>query len=387
MKILMAHTAYQQRGGEDAVFDSEAALLEQNGYEVRRLLVRNDHIVGITAKIKAALSIVCNKGSVGQMKAALDAFQPDIVHIHNFFPTLSPAVIAVAARRGVPVVVTLHNYRPLCAAATLMRNNKPCEACVGKSRWRGVLYRCYRNSVIGSACVGFIGGYLKKIIRKYPNKITFIALTEFAKSRYVADGFPAQNIVVRGNGMGDVGAGAPQRENKLIYVGRLSAEKGVETLIQAARDIDGIVEIIGDGPDRQMLETKAEGRVVFSGALPPDKVLDKIKTARAVVMPSRWYEGFPMVVLEAMASATPVIASRIGSLAEIIQDGETGFLVDPFDPDAWKQKLSVVMNDAEGAARVGQQARQHFLTHCTNAAMLGKLLVIYREATGRAKTA
>lgn len=375
----MAHTAYQQRGGEDSVFSAEIALLEESGHTVEPLLVRNDHIVGLKAKAKAALYILKNPSSVRLMKEKLNSFQPDLVHIHNFFPTLSPAVIEAAVSRGVPVILTMHNYRPLCAGAMLMRNGKPCEDCVGGLKLPGILYRCYRGSVVGSACVGLIGGYLKKLIKRYPDLITLISLTNFAKSRYVADGFPSDNIVVRGNSLSDPKEGLKEREKKIVFVGRLSAEKGAATLLQAVVGQDIELEIIGDGPDREYLESISSKNVNFMGSLPPQKVIESVKKATALTVPSQWYEGFPMVVLEAMATGTPILASRIGSLSEVVDDHENGLLIEPKDVDAWREAMLLVLSSSEKTKKMGTSARQKYLKHYAQDVSLKELETIYKK--------
>ena len=264
-----------------------------------------------------------------------------------------------------------------------MRDGAPCEDCIGKSRWPGIFHRCYRGSALGSACVGLIGPRLKKLIRRYPRSITLIALTNFAKSRYVADEFSTENIIVRGNCLADPGIGLPTRDKRIVYVGRLSPEKGVETLLHAAKTLDGELEIIGDGPDRQRLEAINDGKAKFLGALHPAQVFARIKTATALAVPSRSYEGFPMVVLEAMATGTPVIASKIGSLAEIVRDGETGILVDPLNVEAWNKGLSFLLSDSEVAQRFGSSARQLYLRNYCEEKGTRSLAQIYQEAKNK----
>jgi len=288
MKILIAHNTYQRHGGEDVVFEQESAMLASNGFEVRRFVVNNDHIRSFAEKIATARSIFSNKPSIAALLAEIDEFQPDFVHFHNFFPTLSPASVKAVAERGIPTLVTLHNYRLICVGAYLLRDGKPCEDCVSGSRLSAVVHGCYRDSSIGSTLVAAMALYFRRILDQFPDQITLIALTEFAKSRFVADGFDENRIIVRGNVIPDPGVGSPERERRFLYVGRLSAEKGVDTLLDAARELDGVVEIIGDGPERSRLEARASPNVVFVGHIPVSQVIDRMKSALALAVPSRW---------------------------------------------------------------------------------------------------
>lgn len=386
MKILIAHNTYQQRGGEDMVFEQESAMLTAAGYDVRRFMVHNDHIHGLAGKIAAARSVIVNKASVAALRAEIDAFQPDVVHFHNFFPTLSPAAVAAVAERGIPAVLTLHNYRLICAGGMLLRAGKPCEDCVAHSSWPGVIHGCYRGSPVGSALVVGMGVYFRRLLKRHHRAITLIALTEFAKSRFVADGYLPERITVRGNTIADPGSGIRDRERRIVYVGRLSPEKGVDTLVNAARDVDGVIEIVGDGPERARLEAMAGANVVFRGQLPSPEVLERVKSATSLAVPSRWYEGFPMVVLEAMATGTPVLASRIGSLAEIVAHEQTGLLLPPDDATAWHVAMASVLRSPSMAATLGANARARFLEQHSMEIGMKSLAEIYARAREKLTT-
>jgi glycosyltransferase involved in cell wall biosynthesis len=383
MKILIAHNAYQQRGGEDMVFEQESTMLAASGFDVRRFTVRNDHIQGIAGKIAAARSVISNTASVKALYSEVDAFTPDIVHFHNFFPTLSPAAVDAVAQRGIPVVLTLHNYRLICAGGMLLRAGKVCEDCLAHSKLPGVVHGCYRGSHIGSALVGGMGTYFKQLLKKHRRHITLIALTEFAKSRFVADGFLPEQIVVRGNVIADPGTGLDVREKRIVYVGRLSSEKGVDTLLNATQHIDGTIEIIGDGPERAKLETMAGSNVIFRGQLPSAQVLECVKSAAAMAVPSRWYEGFPMVVLEAMATGTPILASRIGSLAEIVAHEDTGLLLPPNAAPAWQEGIARILQSPPLARTYGGNARMRFLEKHSFATGVESLTRIYTNAISK----
>jgi glycosyltransferase involved in cell wall biosynthesis len=385
MKILVAHNTYQLRGGEDMVFEQESAMLAATGYDVRRFTVDNDHIHGLAGKLAAARSVIVNKASAAALCAEVDAFRPDVVHFHNFFPTLSPASVGAVAQRGIPAVLTLHNYRLICAGAMLLRAGRPCEDCVAHTGLPGVIHGCYRGSAAGSALVVGMGMYFKRMLERYHHAITLIALTEFAKSRFVADGFRPERIEVRGNVIADPGAGLNTRERRIVYLGRLSPEKGVDTLLNAARDVDGTIEIIGDGPERTRLEAMAGANVVFRGQLASPEVLERVKSATLLAVPSRWYEGFPMVVLEAMATGTPVLASRIGSLAEIVTHEQTGLLLPPDDAAPWHDAMTDLLRSPSRAAAMGANARARFLAKHSMPVGMASLGEIYARALEKPK--
>jgi glycosyltransferase involved in cell wall biosynthesis len=380
VRILIAHNAYQQRGGEDVVFDQESEMLEEAGYAVGRFSVNNDHIHGLAAKLGAARSAILNKASIASLGAEIAAFAPDLVHIHNFFPTLSAGALEAVADQGLPIVFTVHNFRLICAGALLLRDGRPCEDCVGRRKLAGVVHACYRQSRFGTAVVAAVGAYVKRFLRKNPLSVTIIALTHFSKSRLVSDGFPEDRIVVRGNVIPDPGVGPDNRERRIVYVGRLSFEKGVDTLLNAARGLSGIVEIIGDGPERQKLESMAPANVVFRGSLTHLQVLERIKSAAGVAVPSRWYEMFPLVCLEAMATGTPLLVSHIGGLPEIVADRQTGLLLPPDSHIEWKDAMRELLESASYARAIGLNARSRYLDRHSVKRGVADLVQIYRRA-------
>ncbi len=358
-------------------------MLADAGFHLRQFSVRNDHIHGLLGKISAARSVISNRASVAALCTEVAEFAPDVVHFHNFFPTLSPAAIDAVARRGIPVVLTLHNYRLICPGALLMRDGRPCEDCIGRTKLPGVMHGCYRGSKIGSAAVAAMEWYFRGLLKTHPRALTLIALTEFGKSRFVADGLPADSISVRGNFIADPGPGLAERERRIVYVGRLSPEKGVDALLRSARDLDGIIEIIGDGPERARLEALAPSNVAFRGYLASSQVLERIKSATALAIPSRWYETFSLVALEAMATGTPVLASRIGAVAEIVLHGETGLLLPPNDEAAWQRALNELLQSPSRAKTLGTQARARFLERHSVETGVNSLRRIYERAQRR----
>jgi glycosyltransferase involved in cell wall biosynthesis len=387
MKILIAHNRYQQRGGEDTVCESERRLLTAAGHDVRTLIVSNDSIASFRDKVLTMIRTVANPTGVANISRAIREFQPNIVHVHNFFPLLSPALYRACHSLEVPVVQTLHNYRTICANGQLLRNGKPCHLCAQGSPVWGVVHRCYRGSVLGSAAVARMI-YVHRKRRTWSTDVDrFIALSEFARRLFVKTGFPQDRIDVKSNFVEDPGIPSQETPRRgVLFVGRLSPEKGVRCLIEAGAVHNVNLRIAGDGPERNALEQAAYRNVTFLGQLSREGVLKEMRSAAAVVLPSIWYEGFPMVILEAFAHETPVIASRIGGIPEFIEDGVTGFLVPPATPSVLAQRLRQTVQEPALFRKLGHAGRQAFLTRYTPQVNLGALETIYSRAITEFRT-
>ncbi|WP_185928889.1 glycosyltransferase family 4 protein [Sphingomonas sp. IC081] len=361
MRILIAHNRYQQRGGEDTVVEVEAANLRQAGHDVKVWLVDNDGISGLASKMNAALQATKSPAMQRLFDTVALPFKPDIVHFHNIFPRITPSVVEHALHMGLPTLLTLHNFRFICAGAMLMRDGAICEQCVGKSRIPAVLHGCYRGSRLGSAITARMGLAFKAVCNRNPG-LRLIALTQFARSRFIADDFPADQILIKPNTVEDLGVGDPVRDRKVVFVGRCSPEKGVDFLMRIAPrllDQDIGIDVIGDGP--ALGEIRRNGvpeNVRLLGHMPREEVIARIKRAAAVVMPSRWYEGFPMVLLETYSTGTPVIASRLGSLAELVHPEKTGWTVDVDDEEGWIRAIQQACNNRDNTSMLGRNARQ-----------------------------
>lgn len=381
MRILIAHNRYQERGGEDVVFEAESALLGEGGHAVKTLTVSNDAINSLGVRIKTALEIADNPSGRRTIAEAIDGFAPDVVHFHNFFPLLSPAVIDVCRDKGVPAVVTLHNYRVICGNGQLMRDGQICHQCLDAGPIWGVVHRCYRGSLPGSAATAYMIASHQRRGTWTRRGLRLIALTRFARNIFVSAGFNADMIDVKPNFIPDPGVPplAAPREG-LLYVGRLSPEKGVDVLLQAVAQTAARLRIAGDGPELAALRAKAPDNVTFLGALSRADVFAEMSRAQALVVPSLWYEGFPMVVVEALANATPVIASDLGALAEIVQGGVTGMLVPPGDADSLKRTIVAFLGDRAFAARCGQAARAAYAKLYRPEENLRQLEAIYQRA-------
>lgn len=362
MKVLILHNAYQQPGGEDAVVRSEAAMLRSGGCDVDVVIVSNHDIISPRDKAVAALRIGYNPARRKWMDELLASVRPDVVHIHNFFPLLTAAVHHAAADRGIAVIQTLHNYRLLCAAATFERGGAVCELCLGGQRRHALIHRCYRGSLPGTLAVTAMQASAHSQRGIIAHTTRFIALTEFARQKYIAGGYPPERLVVKPNFIPldpqDTAASGETRAGAL-FVGRLVAEKGVRTLIEAWRSLPDVpLTIAGDGPLRAELEASAPPHVTFTGFVDSSRVRELMQQARALIMPSTWYEGFPVTLVEAMARGLPVLVSNLGSLAEVVSDGRTGLHFAPNDvADLARVARRFFAADVAETEKMGQAAR------------------------------
>jgi glycosyltransferase involved in cell wall biosynthesis len=231
-----------------------------------------------------------------------------------------------------------------------------------------------------------VGHRFRQLFDSYPSHLTLVALTAFAREQMIADGYSPERILIKPNSVTDPGLGAEARERRVLFVGRLSPEKGADFLIELARSIDATFEIIGDGPEIERLRAVASNNVLFRGWLNHHDVIERIKSAAVIAVPSRWFEGFPMIVLEAFSAGTPVVASRIGSLAEIVEDGASGFTRDVGHHESWRKSIQSLLDDTCLATTLGQGARLAFEKKYTNQHNLGRLTEIYALAIDRAAT-
>ena len=378
MKILILHNRYQVSGGEDVAVAAEHQLLLARGHEVTLIEADNDAILGPMAKVRTALATPYNPARRRWIAREVRRTGAQIVHVHNVFPRFSPSVLDGAADAGAGVVQTLHNYRTICANGLLPRDGVVCEACVGRMGWPAIRHGCYRGSVAGSAAVVAMQQVARcgKIWDRPGRRL--IALTDFARDKFVGSGLPEERIVVKPNfiDMGEPVASSDERAG-ILFVGRLSREKGLDTLVDAARLLPHVAfTVIGSGPDEGRLRAAAPGNMTFTGAVPNGAARAAMARASALVMPSIWYEGFPMTVLEAFAAGTPVIAARIGALPEIVAEG-VGLLFTPGDPSSLAAAIAQLLSDPSAMARMGEAGRERAATLYGPSANAVQLEAIY----------
>lgn len=376
-KILVVHNNYQQRGGEDTVVEAECALLQGHGISVDYFGKHNDDIRQIS-RLRLAVNTVWSTSSRKEFETLLVRSAPDVIHVHNTFPLISPAIYWVADRLGIPIVQTLHNFRLFCPQAMFLRKGDVCEKCIGKIPWRGVVHGCYRDSQIQSAVLAGMVTF-HRAVHTWDRKVTrYIALNDFCRNKFIEGGLPAERLVVKPNFVDFPEPEARQRAG-FLFVGRLSREKGIDVLVNATRSLRGAcVRVAGTGPEDHLLSGVAG--LSHLGGLSGEGVRGEMAGAAALILPSIWYENFPRTLVEAFGCGLPVIASRIGALAELIEDGVTGLLFEPGDPLDLAKKMRWAIDHPEELGRMGRSARKHYEENFTAERNYEQLMTIYRDA-------
>lgn len=383
-RVLLVHNAYQQRGGEDSVVASEAALLRAHGHEVATYLRHNDDVPQVS-KLSLAAQALWSRQSTAEVRERIAAFRPDVVHVHNTLPLVSPSVFWAAHRAGVPVVQTLHNFRMMCPQAMFLRQGKTCEDCLGRLPWRGVLRGCYRHSVPQTAVVAATV-VLHRGLGTYDRAITrFIALSEFSRGKFIEGGLAPERVIIKPNFVEDAGDGLTEGRHGGLFVGRLSDEKGVGVLLDALRHHAADVEVIGEGDWSPQAKAQLGERA--PGFLPVDQILARMKRASYLLLPSLCGENFPRTLAEAYCCGLPVIASRIGALAELVEDGVTGLLFETGNARDLADKLAWAEAHPAQMQAMGRTARARYEALYSPETNLQRLLAIYEEARQALKRA
>jgi glycosyltransferase involved in cell wall biosynthesis len=378
LRVLIAHNAYQQRGGEDTVVEAEAELLRQHGHRVQLYLRHNDE-VATRGAWRLARDTLWSASTSQDIASVAAAFQPDIIHVHNTLPLISPAIYWAAHAARIPVVQTLHNFRLMCPQALLLREGRVCEDCVGHVPWRAILHRCYRGSVSQSAAVATML-QTHRMLGTWRQKVTlYVALNAFCKDKFVQGGLPAHRIRIKPNFV-DLQQSPSTSNARLgfLFAGRLSKEKGLAVLAQALQLSPLDVRVAGSGPDESLLDGLAG--VQKLGALKPNELYAEMASAQALLLPSIWYENFPRTLVEAYANGLPVIASRLGAMATLVQDGTTGLLFEPGNGADLAAKLAWAQTHSYEMAQMGINARRVYEQELTGAASYASLMSIYEEA-------
>ncbi len=357
----------------------EASLLRAAGHEVVEHKVPNPHA---HAETLTALALAAwNPAAARQVSRVVKRCQPDVAHVHNTWFRLSPSVPSVVHDLGVPVVMTLHNYRLLCVNGLLMRQGRVCEDCVGTHPWRGVLHRCYHGSMPLSA-VAASAIAVGRARHTWDHAIDrYIAPSAFTAARITAGGVPSEKITVKPHGVEDPGARpeSAAQSSSVLFVGRLSPEKGLHVLLDAwERVVPASLQliIVGEGPQREVLERRRIKGVQFLGWCDRHEVRRLMLTARALVFPSIWYESFALTVVEALAAGLPVLAADLGAAGEIVRALGPDWLVRSADADGWAAALEQLENNST-VGLAGQRARATFEAKFTLQHSLTQLLDIY----------
>lgn len=376
-RILIVHNAYQHRGGEDSVVESEITLLRSHGHAVETYFRTNNDITEIPP-LSLARQTLWSSQTTLDIAELIGNFRPDVIHAHNTVPLISPSLYWMADRARVPVVQTLHNFRLFCLNAVFLREGKVCEDCLGRLPWRGVAYACYRGSRAASATLaGMLT--LHRGLRTYSKLVTrYIALNEFCRNKFIEGGLPEDRIAVKPNFV-DIHQIPATRRHGLLFVGRLSVEKGVAVLARASALMSNAhLRVAGEGPEEALLEGLSE--VERLGSLQGEIVRQEMNNAVALVVPSICYENFPRTIVEAFACSLPVIASRIGALADLVKDGETGLIFEPGNARDLADKMTWALAHPEQMIAMGQKARACYESHYTAERNYKQLIAIYHDA-------
>lgn len=365
MKILLVHNNYGKYSGEEAVVDKMATMLCAEGWEVTQLRMTSEGARdSIAGKVKGFVAGIYSPHGVKSMREAIEREKPDVVNVHNLYPFISPAALRECRKAGVPVVMTIHNFRLICPTGLFMRNGEPCEECLARgNEWGCVKHNC-EQSLLKS--VGYAArNAVARLKHHYLDCVDrFACITDFQRRKLIAAGFPAKKIVVIPNSMDADAAIEPQQGSYVAFSGRLSREKGVDLIIEAARRNPEIpFRLAGAARDKELIGN-LPANVELTGYLSGQSLSEFYANARFFVMASRWYEGFPMTILEAAAHSKPMIAPDHGGFTEIIGTGDkaTGILTPPGDADALSNAVASLWNTPELAETLGRKANEKLLT-------------------------
>ena len=387
MKILLCHAYYQQRGGEDEVFENEADLLESYGHQVIRYTRHNNEITKLS-RFAVFTKTIHNREVYEELRALLQRERPALVHCTNGFPLLSMAMYHAAQAEHVPVVQALHNYRLLCPGAALVRDGHVCEDCLGRPiSWPGVLHGCYRHSRLATAGLAAAQYYDRRSQTRESAVRLYYAPSEFTRRKFINSGIPAERIGVKPNFVRVDPQPGSGRGGYAIFVGRLSDEKGLEVLLNAWERLEPAIplKVIGTGPLEERLRqaAKQDRRIEVLGFRPTHEVFALIREAACLILPSICYETFGRTIIEAFATGTPVITSRLGAMAELVTHERTGLLFEPGNADDLKHAVAELLLRRDKLAVMRQAARCEYEDKYTAQVNYGQLLALYQRVLGQ----
>ncbi|MEI7608672.1 MAG: glycosyltransferase [Rhodospirillaceae bacterium] len=380
MRVLLVHNTYQQTSGEDLGVRGELTQLRCAGHEVETYFAHNDSIRTAWDKVRTVAQVAYNRQARDDVAALIKRFRPDVMHVHNFFPLITPSVFDASYDSGVPSVFTLANFRILCPSIYLYHDGRICERSLHGPSWWTVPARLYKGSFFGTLALAHMveahkrrGTWRRKVDR-------FLVPTRFARAKFIEGGLPADRIAIRPHGLPQDVAAAPEGPRAgALYVGRISEEKGIARLVDLWKDIGIPLTVIGDGPLRQELTARAGPEVRFLGFVDPERKFAEMRQAAFLVMPTIWNEMFGMTVIEAYASGLPVLASRLGGPAETVEDGVTGRLFDPAQLEDVLAKLRWAAANPEALRVMGTAARALYERDYTPKANTANLMRIYGD--------
>ena len=386
LRVLCVHNAYQHAGGEDSVFRNETALLEAAGHVVERFLVSNDEISGPIGRIRTALTASYSLRGRRMISDKIKEFRPGVVHVHNFFPQLSLAIFDACSDAGIASVWTLHNFRVACANGLLFRDGKVCEDCIGRLPAPAVRHRCYRNSYVGTAAVAAMIGY-HSLRGTWHHKVErFIALNDFARDVFVRSGLPADRVVIKPNFSPPLPEPTSRGERRgALFVGRLSKEKGVHTLVEAWARLDVPLTIIGDGPKRAEVEAMfailPPQRLTWLGEASSERIATELSLGGIYVWPGCG-EAYGLAYLEAQAAGLPVVAQATAGVPEVVMDGKSGILTREGDAIAFAGAVARLLDHPDQRRAMGLAAKDFVFNERSLSAASRRLDIILQQHLG-----
>jgi glycosyltransferase involved in cell wall biosynthesis len=386
MRILTVHNNYRLPGGEEQIFAAESALLEAHGHDVFRYTLDNDDI-STANPLQLAKNTVWNSTVYRDLRSLIRAKRPQVAHFHNTFPLISPAAYYAARDEGVAVIQTLHNYRLLCPNALFFRAGRVCEDCLGQVvPLPGIVHGCYRENRRDTAMVAATTSF-HALIGTWTQAIDqFIAISQFTMDKFIQGGLPADKLVLKPNFLQLTPAPGAGEGGYAVYVGRLSIEKGLGVLLDAWRQLDRPfpLKILGDGPmaDLVTAAVREMPEIEWLGRRPSPEVYDIVGNAAFLVFPSEWYETFGQVAIEAFAKGTPVVASNIGAIPELV-NARSGLLFRPGDPTDLAATVDRLLSQPQELARLRLTARAEFEAKYTADSNYQQLIDIYHSVSNR----
>lgn len=389
MKIILIHNSHRpgSSSGDDIIFENEVYLLERNNHRVVKIISTNDEFykTAPVKKIITILQIPWSFSSYKKVRQIIRLEKPDIIHVHNVFPLLSPSIYYAADSEGIPVIQTLHDFRFICPVAFLIRDGKICEECINTSPLRSIRYGCFKGSRLKTLPLALMIK-LHQSLNTFKVRISaYICLTEFQREIFIKSGFDKKRIFVKPNFIEDTFNPSKNTVGDyVIFIGRLGAEKGIKTLIEAWRALPDIpLKIIGSGPEsleiKKLVERFKINNVEFTGILKHYECMNMLRNSRFLIMPSICYETFGLVIIEAFSHAKPVIASKLGAMAELVKDGYTGFLFKPGDAEDLRKKVKMLFREPKNCIIMGQNARREYEEKYTPDKNYELLMAIYQK--------
>ena len=390
MRILQVHNRYKTPGGEWTVLNQENGLLKQN-HDVDQFLIKNsEHLVTLTDKAKLIFKTHYNHQSKLLIKEQLQKRKYDVMHVHNFFPLLTPSIFEAARELGVPSVLTLHNYRLIHPNGLMYHKGKIDQRSIQGSAYRCVWDGVYRNSKLQTAVVAHMIEYHRKkgTWNRYPT--AFIALSKFSKNKFAEGGIPADRIFIKPNFLKDPCIEyddleiSSEKLNRFLFLGRISHEKGIEDLIRCwmERSIPAELWIAGEGPLKKKLQqkTKGEKTIKWLGQCEKIDILKLLSNSKALLFPTKWYEGMPLIIIEAMSMGCPVISSDIGNPKNMIAHKINGLLFEPGKMADLYKNISWIIRNPKKSKKLGENARMKYEELYTPEKNYDILLSIYQNA-------